>query len=370
MSKYFSKKKNSAKASKNKIDRCVASFSKQCLIFIPSSLRSQHSEASLYRHNLQKMRLRRANKNRRLLLSKALSSQGDNRRAYLAALLDRGFIKKANQHAKRALIRNLEEESQLISEYQETFAFTERLLEISNRHNRSSDQKKEVEEEEKNRRFIQLVKNRRIAVVGPNAETRDPERYLNHFDTVVLPNQDCADYRHETAQNVVTYFNNKHIKHKWSSILKSAEKAGCVVVWRPKPTARGLTDFHFDEMTERGIRLARTPYVHYITGSPNALPVMLYDLTFSRPKELKIFGFDFFAGEKYASNSYLDNCAVHSDIKRKFASAMAHDPFTNYNFVRLMWNTGAFEVDDYTHGYLKITREEYSKLLEKRVAEL
>ena len=121
------------------------------------------------------------------------------------------------------------------------------------------------------------------------------------------------------------------------------------------------------------LRIARNPNPLFYRGGANKVPLMLFDILFGNPIEIKIYGTSFFASPVMYSEEYrdLDNNFRRISIRGtttpfSMTAALAeHNAFTNRNFVKNMLRNKKIHADEFTRRILSLTDSDYAEELRK-----
>lgn len=108
----------------------------------------------------------------------------------------------------------------------------------------------------------------------------------------------------------------------------------------------------------------RTAYMSsfpWISGAPNIIQIILFDLMYYNPSKIKIFGIDFFVGEDQYFAGYPSK--INNSIKVSFAE---HNPLANLRFVKHLLEHEHIFIDSMGQNVLKLSEIEYLDVIKKR----
>ena len=199
--------------------------------------------------------------------------------------------------------------------------------------------------------FCELLKNKKIAIVGPGNSSINQGNEIDKYDLVVRINAN-KDHTHEEkkifgSKTDIIYFNGD----KFTEI----EKEGINEFQRGKfiCTRKNFSNL----LNEDNIRATKKLTINLI-GSNGFLQDILMDLVHYDYKEVKIFNFDFYLSKnlytKNYSNKNTDMTTTHFLVHSKL------DLFGNINFVRLLNKYNLLDVDENIKKIIDMTDLEIS----------
>ena len=199
--------------------------------------------------------------------------------------------------------------------------------------------------------FCELLKNKKIAIVGPGNSSINQGNEIDKYDLVVRINAN-KDHTHEEkkifgSKTDIIYFNGD----KFTEI----EKEGINEFQRGKfiCTRKNFSNL----LNEDNIRATKKLTINLI-GSNGFLQDILMDLVHYDYKEVKIFNFDFYLSKNLYTKNYSNK---NTDMTTNpFLVHSKLDLFGNINFVRLLNKYNLLDVDENIKKIIDMTDLEIS----------
>jgi len=208
------------------------------------------------------------------------------------------------------------------------------------------------------RKFARYIKDKSIAIVGPASSAKSPEEEINSFDIVIRNNLVSEAYAPKGIKGQYraecSYYNgwvsNEINKKNQSRFLEQYDY--CIF--------KSLDfDYQKDFKKKGKAREVKMP-VFFFNGSPNMIPIILYDLLNFEPSRVKLFNVNFYLARTIYNKDY-----YNKDMFKGRRSLAAHDALSNFNFVRNIWKADLIETDEECTSVLEMSPQEYCKRLEE-----
>ena len=201
--------------------------------------------------------------------------------------------------------------------------------------------------------FYNLIKNKRIAIVGPGNSPTNHCNEIDKYDLVVRINTFVDHTKEEKkifgSKTDIIYFNGDK--------FKELEKKGINKFQKDKFIC---TRINFSNLfKEKNIRSTKKLDINLI-GSNGFLQDILMDLVHYEYKEIKIFNFDFYLSKKIYTKNY---SGINTDMTTNpFLTHSKLDLFGNINFVRLLNKYNLLNVDENIKEIIDMNNLEISNL--------
>lgn len=219
-------------------------------------------------------------------------------------------------------------------------------------------------------RMDELVRGKRVAIVGPSPSAELHGEEIDGFDTVIRP-RFRRDFVREHAltggaRTDISYYSSTDIGSLLSEIREAAESGDIkLAVLRPvlyTALARELENAPW-------MRFYRHDYSLLFLGSPLGITRILYDVIPFEPSEIRIFNVDLYTGTKAFATGYRDpkdeHIAADSILNDLFR---AHDLRAEFDLMRALFLNGVFTANDLTANILNLSTPEYLSLLDSSKA--
>lgn len=207
---------------------------------------------------------------------------------------------------------------------------------------------------QKDREYFAYIQNKSVAVIGPSVTDLELGAEIDSFDVVIR----------------VNFLGKSQIREE----SKSGSRTD--VSYYAKDI---LTDLHFNRKTEplRSLDFAIFPHNKYqfqrslngrvmttelpfFVGIPQRVPAILFDLLHFSPRRIKIFNVNFYTSKLAYSYGY------RPDFGYDLVFVLGvHDPFSQFKFVKKLYDTNQIEADADTREVLEMSLDEYANRLER-----
>lgn len=211
-------------------------------------------------------------------------------------------------------------------------------------------------------KFLELINNKSIAIVGPADTTIHNGDEIDKFDIVVRMNKE-NEIENELevftgSRTDINYFGGEILRYRrdkiYEYIYKSNTKFLCVKNYEV------LKNFNTNIVPAR--QWLEFPW--NFESSHMMVQNIILDILFFNPEKIKLFNVDFYLGKKkYLSNNYKSNIYKKSPNIRPPVFDL-HDPFVNYRLVKLLLKKKLIDVDESIKKILMLSDRHYIKKLE------
>ena len=204
------------------------------------------------------------------------------------------------------------------------------------------------------RQYATLVNNKRIAIVGPKVDPMLPSASMEEilkYDLVIVPTYIASNYQNSLLKVNISYYNyqNQNLINENNEIVNGLD----YIVLK----GNNLLSFN-KNIKSREAKMSLFPW---ITGAPNMTQIILYDLLYFSPAEIKIFGIDFFAGENPYFSGYPSK--VDDSIRMSFAE---HNPLANLKFVQHLLKQKHISIDLMGQRVVDMSDDQYLDVIKQR----
>lgn len=186
--------------------------------------------------------------------------------------------------------------------------------------------------------MAEIVRNKRVAIVGPAATGETLGAEIDTYDVVVRPNfnpEFVASHPESMGSRTdVAYYSGQDMTSLINDVEKLVENSGVQLV-----NARSFSYHAHQHRNLPWLRFCRHDWSLSFHGSPLGIQRMIYDLLQFRPQEIAVFNSDFYTGSGEFAEGYRK--------KRSFAPGsfmndlvVVHDLLTDFRFTQAMLQTG------------------------------
>ena len=219
-----------------------------------------------------------------------------------------------------------------------------------------------------NNKFLEFIKNKSIAIVGPADSKIDNGDEIDNYDIVVRINILISgeesikiDSKKMGSRTDIIYYNSDMVLRWKNNIFNSKNE-----VWIVFKDKKFYDDYLNFSKTERASYQSTLSFIKDPTGaSAMMIPNVIFDLLKYNPKKIKIFNTNFY----FDGFNYIDGIKKKINIKRNESYFVKefrkHDAFFNYNLIKNLFQNQKIEIDKVGEKALKVDTRTYSKELDK-----
>lgn len=212
-------------------------------------------------------------------------------------------------------------------------------------------------------RMEQLVRGRRIAVVGPAAGEERFGDEIEAHDVVVrtrhfgLPTKEQA--ARAGTRTDISYYSGRDLQQGYPGLAAAAEAGELqLAVTRP---------FSVEAMAEPPgwLRFARFEYGLYFRGAPQGIQRIIYDLLQFQPAQISLFHADFYAGQHAAVPGYRAGYGGFGPYAATNDVVVMHDLAYEFRVVQRFMGTGLITGRGAAAEMLELDEQAYLQRLEQ-----
>lgn len=210
----------------------------------------------------------------------------------------------------------------------------------------------------------ELVRGKRVAIVGPADSGESYGHEIDGFDLVVRPRfqPDFIAERAETlgSRSDIAYFSARdllELKDQTAAAVESGELKLAV--------GRSMSHKHLKHLDLPWLRFYRQEFSLYYHGSQLGIQRIAYDLLQFDPSEICLFNVDFYAGSSPFTRGYRDGVdvafgpgSILNDL------VLVHDLRSDFAFMKSLKNSGRLTARGVAQEVLSLSTEEYLQKLE------
>jgi hypothetical protein len=201
--------------------------------------------------------------------------------------------------------------------------------------------------------FYNLIRNKRVAVIGPLEFDKDYSDEIANYDVVVELNaleskRESAKKKYHGVPDIVYYNNSRLEELKKLNYDDIPDTSKFVVLKNPKHQAA----------LKRNVSVRVLPQTTTLNwnGSFSMMENTIADLLLFNPSEIKIYGVNLYTSFNY-DKAYGNE--PPENLKKITLNFTVHDIFTQYAFMHNLYNLGLIKGDDGFEKVLKLGRKGY-----------
>ena len=209
----------------------------------------------------------------------------------------------------------------------------------------------------------QLVRGKRIAVVGPAAGEDQFGEEIEAHDVVVRTRHLAAQGDEQAARvgsrTDIAYYSGRDLMDGYEAIAAAAEAGELqLAVTRP---------FYIDAMRQppSWLRIARFEYGLYFRGAPQGIQRIMYDLLQFQPAQVSLFHADFYAGQHAAVPGYRAGYGGFGPYAATNDVVVMHDLAYEFRSMQKLMSTGLMTARGAAAEVLDLDEQNYLRRLEQ-----
>lgn len=216
------------------------------------------------------------------------------------------------------------------------------------------------------RKFSNLIKDKRVAVLGPSSGAFKSDEILNEFDVVIRINYRGADRLSDESRKCTTdiSYYNTGASESISTYNDLTFFSDLKMTVFKKSTYRYQKDLVLDGKA-RHLISSTSPYMYQ--GFGTMIQEVLLDLFYFSPKRIKVFNINLFlarsAVERHQKGYYFEEYKQGMNEWMIWSYAI-HNIISNYELTKLWFDLGCFEADEELTDVLALGKTEYLKRME------
>lgn len=226
--------------------------------------------------------------------------------------------------------------------------------------------------------FVELIKGKSVAIVGPSSSGQSLGHEIDTFDTVIRMSADNLaelDPSITGLKTTISYFSG-HTADSQQKIINLANQIPCISVSLPKfaPLLFRQIDKCFVPNFSHVRQTVMLKHVSklQIYTSPNLLQVILLDILRYAPSRVKVFYSNMFAKKTYDSNyKSVKSLRKRSGSTQSYSlsslTMLNHDPISNFLLIKSFYKNLFFEADPILSEVIHMEPEQYLDSLQSSI---
>ena len=203
----------------------------------------------------------------------------------------------------------------------------------------------------------QLVRGKRVAVVGPAASQEHFGAEIDAHDVVIRTRNRPDPTEEQTvrsgARTDIAYYSGKDLLESYGEVAAAAEAGALqLVVTRP---------FVIEAIpaVPAWLRPVRFEYGLYFRGAPQGMQRIVYDLLQFEPTQVSLYNADFYAGQQAAVAGYRPGYGGFGPYAETNDVVVMHDVAYEFRLMQKLMATGRVTARGVTAEVLALGEEEY-----------
>jgi len=215
--------------------------------------------------------------------------------------------------------------------------------------------KKIINDEYLDRNYLEIIKGKRIAIVGPSPSNLMNGKEIDAFDVIVRFNYkgENLSTNYYGSRTDISYFNganSRDVQKNYTGLDIAGLKAAVYKI----PVEENL-------LIGKCNRRMPLPIENFmLDNSPYALQNVVADLLLYNPLEIKVFSIDMFL----TNNRDISYGVMDKSYWDNFYPKAGHDPYSNYLFIEYLYNNNFISVDSKLKRILDMEISEYMEELQ------
>jgi len=212
-----------------------------------------------------------------------------------------------------------------------------------------------------NKKYLNFISNKRIAILGPAPSTATVKDVLNDFDIVIRLNYRGSDFLIDddlfNKKIDISYYNGEN----GDNLIRLENKVflNDLAFANTKGDISKLIDKNF----QYKFKLMISPNISFL-GSYNMIPLVIFDLLFYNPKSIKIFKTTFFINKNSYDPKYQLEKNLNISKQNHKKSFTEHNPISQIRYIRNLFRSKVVSVDEECEKVLNLSDEKYLEILE------
>ena len=216
--------------------------------------------------------------------------------------------------------------------------------------------KKIIKDEYLDRNYLEIIKGKSVAIVGPSQNDLTNGKEIDTFDVIVRFNYkgENKSPKKYGSRTDISYFNGANTRDLEKNIGKYLLQDLKALVFK--------VSFKGNKFNCKCVRRMLLPLEHcMLDNSPNALPNMLADLLLYQPQKIKVFSIDM----QLSSKRDMSYGVMGASFWDRYYPIAGHDPYSQYKFIEYLYNNNFISVDSKLKAILDLGIVEYMKKLQE-----
>ena len=216
--------------------------------------------------------------------------------------------------------------------------------------------KKIIKDEYLDRNYLEIIKGKSVAIVGPSQNDLTNGKEIDTFDVIVRFNYkgENKSPKKYGSRTDISYFNGANTRDLEKNIGKYLLQDLKALVFK--------VPFKGDKFNCKCVRRMLLPLEHcMLDNSPNALPNMLADLLLYQPQKIKVFSIDM----QLSSKRDMSYGLMIASFWDTYYPRAGHDLYSQYKFIEYLYTNNFISVDSKLKEILDVGIVEYMKELQE-----
>ena len=216
--------------------------------------------------------------------------------------------------------------------------------------------KKIIKDEYLDRNYLEIIKGKSVAIVGPTQNDLTNGKEIDTFDVIVRFNYkgENKSPKKYGSRTDISYFNGANTRDLEKNIEKYLLQDLKALVFK--------VPFKEDKFSCKCVRRMLLPLEHcMLDNSPNALPNMLADLLLYQPQKIKVFSIDM----QLSSKRDMSYGLMVASFWDAYYPRAGHDLYSQYKFIEYLYNNNFISLDSKLKEILDLGIAEYMKELQE-----
>ncbi|MDG1265395.1 MAG: hypothetical protein P8O03_03645 [Ilumatobacter sp.] len=207
-------------------------------------------------------------------------------------------------------------------------------------------------------RFRQMIEAKTVAVVGPSPESADHLKEIDTFDTVIRTKVMAPTVDEQSIRVDISYYADTSAQLLGPEICSMLD-GGLLKLAVLRPNA---WDCGSGQLSARDdVRFAPSESLTRFHSSPFAIQRILFDVLHYRPRSIKLFGANFFLGERAYDHRYRDDRQfLYTDRGlRPNLDGYGHDLLADFTWTKNVCGSGVVSATPAIQRILDLSPSEY-----------
>jgi len=218
-----------------------------------------------------------------------------------------------------------------------------------------------------NKVFAETIKNKKIALIGPAANTLNIEEIANSYDIKVNMTYQGKEHLSDSIKQCgidISYYNVQHVD-KFINNNKNMEFFNDLKMAAFKGIKHNIQKKLVQKKRARRLCINNIGILMY-QGAGNMAQLTLIDLMLFSPAKIKLYNINLFLSkqaEAYHKGYYNDNAGWNLEELWRSDSSK-HNLISNYELLQALYRLGCFEADEKLAEIIALGAREYMQQLE------
>ena len=221
---------------------------------------------------------------------------------------------------------------------------------------KTKSNKKIIKDEYLNRNYLEIIKGKSVAIVGPTPTNLTNGKEIDNFDVIVRFNYkgENLSKNYYGSRTDVSYFNGANTRDLEKNIGKYSLQDLNALVFK--------VSFQEDKFNCKCVRRMLLPLEHcMLDNSPYSLPNIIADLLLYQPQKIKVFSIDM----QLSSKRDMSYGLMIASFWDTYYPRAGHDLYSQYKFIEYLYTNNFISVDSKLKEILDVGIVEYMKELQE-----